>query len=44
MPTLDFYVVENCGTNLFSFSVGTEGVFLFIAPLQFAILWPWVKL
>lgn len=43
MPTLDFYVVKTPGTNLFSFEISTEGIFLFITPLQFALLWPWTK-
>ncbi len=43
MPTLDCYVVTSPGTSLFSFEIGTDGIFLFITPLQFALLWPWTK-
>jgi len=44
MPTFDFYIVEHPGKELFSFQIGTEGIFLFIYPLQLALLWPWTKL
>jgi hypothetical protein len=44
MPTFDFYVVTGNCNNWFSFEIGSEGVFLFITPLQLAILWPGVKL
>ena len=40
---LDFYVVGPDCKSLFSFEVNNEGVFLFVAPIQFALLWPWVK-
>lgn len=44
MPTFDCYVVKNTVNDYFSFSISSEGVFLFIAPLQLAMLWPGVKL
>jgi len=39
----DFYIVPNAGKELFSCQVSTEGMFLFLNPVQFALLWPWVK-
>jgi hypothetical protein len=43
MPTFDCYVVKNTVKSLFSFEITSEGIFLFITPIQFAILWPGVK-
>lgn len=40
----DFYVVGNRDLFPFEFSIGGEGIFLYIKPVQFALLWPWVKL
>lgn len=41
----DYYVVTSTapGTLPLNFSIDHEGIFLFIKPVQFAILWPWVK-
>lgn len=44
MPTFDFYMVDQPAVTYFSFEIGNEGIFLFIYPLQFAMLWPRVKL
>lgn len=41
---LDAYIVRQPGPCLVSFEISTEGVFLFITPLQLALLWPWTKL
>lgn len=43
LPRFDWYVVTNSGTGLVSIEIGTEGVFLFITPLQLALLWPWTE-
>lgn len=43
MPQFDLYVVDAGCKSFFSFEVNNEGVFLFITPLQLAMLWPWVK-
>lgn len=43
MPKFDFYIVKDTSKTLFSFEIGHEGIFLFITPLQLALLWPWVK-
>ncbi len=39
----DYYVASNPNLFPFEFSIGGEGIFLFIKPVQFALLWPWVK-
>lgn len=44
MPTFDFYFVKSTCKSYFSFEIGSEGIFLFITPIQFAMLWPGVKL
>lgn len=44
MPTFDCYFVKDTGKSLFSIEIGSEGIFLFISPIQFAMLWPGVKL
>lgn len=44
MPTFDFYVVKHTANSYFSFEISSEGVFLFVSPLQLAMLWPGVKL
>jgi hypothetical protein len=44
MPTFDFYFVDGECPSFFSFEIGKEGIFLFISPLQLALLWPWTKL
>lgn len=44
MPTFDFYFVKSTCNRYFSFEIGSEGIFLFITPIQFAMLWPGVKL
>lgn len=44
MPTFDLRVVADDCKDWFNFSIGSEGIFLFITPIEFAILWPWVKL
>ena len=41
---LDYYIVKTPNLFPFEFSIGGEGIFLFIKPVQFALLWPWVKL
>ena len=38
-----YYVASNPNLFPFEFSIGGEGIFLFIKPVQFALLWPWVK-
>lgn len=42
----DYYVVTNPlpGEWPLSFAITREGIFLFVKPVQFAMLWPWVKL
>ena len=42
---LDWYVLSNPSANTgpFSFSIDHDGVFLFLKPVQLALLWPWVK-
>jgi hypothetical protein len=42
----DYYVVTHLppGTWPLHFTVNREGIFLFVKPVQFALLWPWVKL
>lgn len=42
----DYYVVTNPspGDWPLSFAITREGIFLFVKPVQFALLWPWVKL
>ena len=42
----DYYVVTNPlpGDWPLSFAINREGIFLFVKPVQFALLWPWVKL
>ena len=44
MPTFDFYFSKQPATTYFSFDIGHEGIFVFIYPLQLAMLWPGVKL
>ncbi|WPC68332.1 hypothetical protein SBP18_07455 [Rhodoferax ferrireducens] len=44
MPTFDFFVVEQTANSYFSFEINSEGIFLFVYPLQLALLWPWIKL
>lgn len=41
VPHFDFYIVKSPGQSLVSFEISSEGVFLFITPLQLALLWPW---
>ncbi len=42
---LDWYVLpsSSASTGPFSFLVDHEGIFLFVKPVQLALLWPWVK-
>ncbi|WP_156370538.1 MULTISPECIES: hypothetical protein [unclassified Acidovorax] len=42
---LDWYVLPSPSANTgpFSFLIDHEGIFLFIKPVQLALLWPWVK-
>ena len=42
---LDWYVLSNPSANTgpFSFSIDHEGIFLFIKPVQLALLWPCVQ-
>lgn len=40
---LDFWLVGPGCKSFFSFEVSNEGIFLFLNPLQLALLWPWVK-
>ena len=41
---INFRIVEITAGSLISFEINKEGVFLFITPLELAILWPWTKL
>lgn len=43
LPTFDCYIVKHPGFSLVSFEINGEGIFLFITPLQLALLWPWTK-
>jgi hypothetical protein len=43
MPTFDWYIVRD-PRAYFGFEITNEGVFLFVSPLQLAMLWPWIKL
>ncbi len=43
MPTFDAYIMKNAGGDLMNFAIGREGVFLSVARLQLAMLWPGVK-
>ncbi|MES2943592.1 MAG: hypothetical protein V4772_12055 [Pseudomonadota bacterium] len=43
MPTFDCHIVTSNAQTHFSFEIGREGIFLFINPIQFAMLWPWIK-
>ena len=36
------FVPINAGT-FFSFQIDNEGIFIFLAPFELALLWPWVK-
>jgi hypothetical protein len=42
---LDWYVLADPSPSIgpWSFLIDREGVFLFIKPVQLALLWPWVK-
>lgn len=42
----DFYKVthQSRGDWPLCFAINREGMFLFVKPMQFALLWPWVKL
>ncbi|MFZ7318329.1 hypothetical protein ACLS0R_15845 [Comamonas jiangduensis] len=42
----DYYVVSihQPGVWPVNFSINREGMFLYLKPVQFALLWPWVKL
>lgn len=41
---LDWYVLPSTtNTGPFSLLIDHEGIFLFIKPVQLALLWPWVK-
>ena len=43
MPTLHLRTVPiTCGT-WFSFEINHEGIFLFVCPVELALLWPWTK-
>lgn len=44
MPTVNLRIVEITAGCLFSFQVDNEGVFLFVYPLELALIWPWTKL
>ena len=44
MFPLKLRIIENTGISLFSFEINTEGVFLFLSPLELALIWPWTKL
>jgi hypothetical protein len=41
---INLRIVEITAGSLFSILVNTEGVFLFVYPLELALLWPWTKL
>jgi len=42
---LDWYVLSapSASVEPFSFLINHEGIFLFIKPVQVALLWPWVE-
>jgi len=42
LPTFDVSIIENPGITYFSFEISKEGIFLFLTPMQFALLWPGV--
>jgi hypothetical protein len=42
LPTFDVSIIENTGITYFSFEISKEGIFLFLTPMQFALLWPGV--
>ena len=41
---INLRIVEITDGSLLSFQINKEGVFLFITPLELALLWPWTKL
>ena len=41
---INLRIVETTDGSLLSFQINKEGVFLFITPLELALLWPWTKL
>nr|WP_181716084.1 MULTISPECIES: hypothetical protein [Bacteria] len=41
---INLRIVEITAGSLLSFEINKEGVFLFINPLELALIWPWVKL
>jgi hypothetical protein len=42
LPKFDHYTVSDGGPSVEIFA-DKEGVFLFIRPTQYALLWPWVQ-
>lgn len=40
MPSLHFRFITGDTGELFSFSVGREGIFFFASPFEVALLWP----
>ena len=41
---LNLRIVEITAGSLLSFEINKEGVFLFLCPLELALIWPWTKL
>jgi hypothetical protein len=41
---LNLRIVEITAGSLLSFEINKEGVFLFLYPIELALIWPWVKL
>jgi len=41
---INLRIVETTAGSLLSLEINKEGVFLFITPLELALLWPWTKL
>ncbi len=42
---LDWHVFKDPSSSAgpFAFMIDHEGIFLFIKPVQFALLWPWIE-
>lgn len=41
---INLRIVEITAGSLLSVLVNKEGVFLFLWPIELALIWPWVKL
>jgi hypothetical protein len=45
VPVFDISIPNRCSPQeWFSFMVNEEGMFLFIFPVQFCLVWPWTEL